>query len=92
MNAIQIKNFRAVNLTLLFVFLISVFGCTSTEENRAMRQNEITNLYNEYVDEVATLSKEEILSKCDLAFFLIEPLAGGTGHKVNSFVSNMSPS
>jgi hypothetical protein len=67
MNAIQIKNFRAVNLAVFFVFLLSVFGCTSTEEKRVMRQNEITNLYNQYVEEVAPLSKTEILSKCDLA-------------------------
>jgi tetratricopeptide (TPR) repeat protein len=58
-----------------FVFLISVFGCTSTEEKRAMRQNEITNLYNEYVEEVTTLSKEEILSKCDLAIEKFPDLA-----------------
>jgi len=67
MNAKQIKNFRAVSLTVFLVFLTSVYGCTSAEEKRAIRQNEITNMYNEYVEEISSLSKTEILSKCDLA-------------------------
>jgi hypothetical protein len=75
MNAMQIKNFRTVSLTLFLVFLASVYGCTSAEEKRAIRHDEITNLYNEYVDEVSLLSKTEILSKCDLAIEQFPDLA-----------------
>ncbi len=75
MDTIKIKNFRVVHLTILLVFLVSVFGCTSAEEKRAMRQNEITSLYNDYVEEVTSLANTEILSKCDSAIEKFPDLA-----------------
>lgn len=67
MKSTKATTSRTVGLVVLVVVMACLIGCTSAEEKRARLQNEITQLYNDYIEDLTSLSEPEILSQCDEA-------------------------
>ena len=67
-----LKNFKDV---VFLIVLVALFGCTSTEEKRAMCNDEIKGIYNDYIDEITSLSEAEITAICDQAIEKFPDLA-----------------
>lgn len=69
------RTLRTFGLAVLVAVMACVIGCTSAEEKRARMQSEITQLYNDYIEDLTSLSEPEILAKCDEAIEKFPELA-----------------